>query len=221
MNKLTDQLGAPNYEEALKVKNKGFKDYEEYLEAQKLGAPNREALNLTLKLQAPDYKTALEVDKRRFESYEEYLEAQKLGAATKKFFELTLKLKAPSYEEALKVQKAGFPDYPTYHQATEVGVNSYSDWQIIEKRRKTLESIAHKATRIAIKDFMTLLDFDDLPTFYQWILDRPDNILVIDGDYVKFNFSSNTSFSSSDVDDAIDRLLEEFSSLERSKQGKV
>ena len=64
---------------------------------------------------------------------------------------------------------------------------------------------------------MTILRFSDRSAFYDWLLGLPDDLLTIDGDYIVFQFSG----SGSDVDSAIDRLLAEFSSFERNKEGKV
>jgi len=67
---------------------------------------------------------------------------------------------------------------------------------------------------------MSLLKFDDRSAFYHWIISLPDDLVVIDGDYIVFSFASADS-SKVEIDDAIDRLLDEFSSFERSRDGKI
>ena len=175
---LLELTGAPSYEEALKVQQGGFRDYAEYQEAQQLGAPNKEAL------------------------------------------ELTLKLKAPNYSIAREILEGGFSDYQTYQQARATRYKARSEQELAQKRKGILENLARRTKRISIDDFMLVLDFTDRRSFYHWLLSLPHDILTIDGDYVIFTFASASS-SHSDVDDAIDRLLAEFSSFERSKNGKV
>ena len=63
------------------------------------------------------------------------------------------------------------------------------------------------------------MELSDRDAFYQWLLTLSDDFLTFGGDYILFQSSS--SFSDNDVNQAIDKLLLEFASFERSKEGKL
>jgi len=52
---------------------------------------------------------------------------------------------------------------------------------------------------------------------YQWVLKLPEDLLVVDGDYVIFQFGGKEQ---TELEEAIDRLLIEFTEFEKKHEGK-
>ncbi len=100
--------------------------------------------------------------------------------------------------------------------------NSLSDLvekRLLELRRlKKFYKVLKKAQSIRISDLASLLEYPDTTLLLQWLLDLPDDYnVIIDGDVVRFKFGN----ISTEVDNSIDKLINEFQKWEKSGEGKI
>ena len=188
-NQEIEQLVNPKHSIDNKIKEGNFENYDQLLEAEKIGAKNLVELQLVKKFNASDYLTAKKIVDGNFDDMEQYTMALSLGAKTIEELTLVESTNAPNFTEANKISKLGFSDFQTYKEAISNGFLEFDTWELFQKRNQKLTDYIKSGLDVSREDFTKELEIGNSDELLI-LLDRLN--IPLKGQQVLFSeFNSN------------------------------